>query len=74
MRLTKCRVERLRQGMSSAAELATATGIPRGRFWNWESAQSHRYLSKDEVARVADALGVTPETIADDRGAPILFE
>ena len=73
MRLTVCRVERMRQGLTSTAKLARTLGIPQGRLRNWESGQERRYLSADEVERLAGALCVAPETIADGRGAPVLF-
>lgn len=71
---TALRLARLRCGYTSTKPVAEKAGIPYTRLSLFEAGQPHRRLNPDELARVADVLSVPVETIADERGYPVMSE
>ena len=64
---------RVRQ-FSSAATLARHADINILRYKRFESGIKYYHLHEDEVLRVATALGVTKEMIADSQGSPKVLD
>lgn len=71
-KITALRLARLRCGYTSTRPVAERARIPYTRLSLFESGQPHRRLKPDELARVADVLSVPVETIADERGYPVM--
>lgn len=72
-KFTVLRVERVKHCIGSARELAERAGVTEGRVKLFEAqCGQRRYLKADELARLAEVLGVPVETIADERGLPVM--
>lgn len=71
--LTIARYHRLKAGYATARKLADLSGIRYVRYALWEGGQRRHYLDQDELAKVAELLGVPVPCFADKRGAPLLM-
>ena len=68
--LTKSKLLRLKRNLF-AKDVSNSANVPYGRFKNWDCGSKNRYLTADEVQRIATVLDVPPHEIATDKGAPI---
>lgn len=74
MSITKLRVIRAQRGFKSSRDIAAKSGVDEVRYVAAEAKRRSRYLTREEVRRVAEVLGVAPEKLFDEKGAALELE